>query len=67
MIDNKFEVINKGDMVVYRSPSTGATRPGIVLEASPAGSITIRWNDGSISVTAMASVVYDQSHNHFPA
>ena len=66
-MEHKFEVINKGDMVVYRSPSTGATRPGIVLEASPAGSITIRWNDGSMSVTGTASVVYDQNHDHYPA
>ena len=66
-MEHKFEVINKGDMIVYNSPSTGTARPGIVLDASPAGSITIRWNDGSMSVTGTASVVYDQNHDHYPA
>ena len=63
----KFNMINVGDMIVYRSLSTGALRPGIVLDASPAGSVTIRWNDGSMSVTGMASIVYDQNHDHYPA
>ncbi len=63
----KFSMINIGDMIVYRSLSTGALRPGIVLDTSPAGSVTIRWNDGSMSVTGMASIVYDQNHDHYPA
>ena len=63
----KLNMINVGDMIVYRSLSTGDLRPGIVLDASPAGSVTIRWTDGSMSVTGMASIVYDQNHDHYRA
>ena len=60
-------MIKKGDMVIYESQRDGSRLPGIVLASSKAGSITVRWNDGSINVFGTASIVNDPFHVHFPA
>ena len=54
-------------MVIYESQRDGSRLPGIVLASSKAGSVTVRWNDGSINVFGAASIINDPFHVHFPA
>ncbi|MHA2061113.1 MAG: hypothetical protein ACW963_02330 [Candidatus Sifarchaeia archaeon] len=59
--------LKKGDLIIYESVNSPDRLPGIVTDVTPAGSVTVRWNDGSLNTMGMASIVNDVRHVCFSA